>query len=136
MSQTYFTDQQTLPPQFPSYLAKPPAHCLVLTREQTNIVDATELMSDRRAYFYQFYQSNTTCPNTTYPLDTFHFWQQSLLVADELHAVTVSLASLVEELTWDNNSVLSIGATLLMEHLQIESLEQCLRKNCYKLYSP
>ncbi|EGO21450.1 hypothetical protein SERLADRAFT_440708 [Serpula lacrymans var. lacrymans S7.9] len=87
-------------------------------------------MSDRHTYFYLFHQSNATCPNATYSLDTFHCWQQSLLVADGLHAVTVSLASLVEELTWDNNSVLSIGATLLMEHLQIASLEQHLRKNC------
>ncbi|EGN99296.1 hypothetical protein SERLA73DRAFT_73833 [Serpula lacrymans var. lacrymans S7.3] len=126
------------PPQFPSYLAEPPviteaqwAHRLALTREQTDIVDATELMSDRRTYFYLFHQSNITCSYTTYPLDTFHCWQQSLLIADELHAVTVLLALLlVEKLTRDNNSALSIGATLLMEHLQIESLEQRLRKNC------
>ncbi|EGO27302.1 hypothetical protein SERLADRAFT_435074 [Serpula lacrymans var. lacrymans S7.9] len=135
MSQTTPVDQQ--PPQFPPYLTEPPviteaqwAHRLALTREQTNVVDATELMSDRRAYFYLFHQSNIDCLYATYPLDTFHCWQQSFLIANELHTVTVSLALLVDELTRDNNSALSIRATLLMEHLQIESLEQRLRKNC------
>ncbi|EGN91765.1 hypothetical protein SERLA73DRAFT_80150 [Serpula lacrymans var. lacrymans S7.3] len=94
MSQTTPIDQQ--PPQFLSYLAKPPviteaqwAHHLALT-----------------CAFYLFHQSNIACPDATYPLDTFHRWQQSLLVTDELHTVTVSLALLVEELTRDNNSVL------------------------------
>ncbi|EGO28250.1 hypothetical protein SERLADRAFT_434133 [Serpula lacrymans var. lacrymans S7.9] len=124
MSQTTPVDQQ--PPQFPPYLTEPPvvteaqwAHRLALTHKQTDIVDATKLMSDRHAYFYLFLQSNIECPYATYPLDMFHRWQQSFLIADELHAVTVSLASLVDELTRDNNSALSIGATLLMEHLQI-----------------
>ncbi|EGO30840.1 hypothetical protein SERLADRAFT_432480 [Serpula lacrymans var. lacrymans S7.9] len=114
MSQTTPIDQQTHSPRFPPYLAEPQvlteaqwAHRLALTREQTNIVDATELMSDRRAYFYLFHQSNIICPTATYPLDTFHRWQNALLVADELHAVTVSLGLLVDELTRDNNSVLN-----------------------------
>ncbi|EGO01443.1 hypothetical protein SERLA73DRAFT_70629 [Serpula lacrymans var. lacrymans S7.3] len=126
MSQITPTDQQTLPPRFPPYLAEPPViteaqwvYCLALTREQTNIVDATNLMSDRRAYFYLFHQSNTTCPNATYPLDTFYCWQHSLLVAGELHAVTVSLGLLVEELTWDNNSILNrIPGMMLEEELR------------------
>ncbi|EGN93460.1 hypothetical protein SERLA73DRAFT_78755 [Serpula lacrymans var. lacrymans S7.3] len=137
MSQTTPIDQQTHSPCFPPYLAEPQvlteaqwAHCLALTCEQTNIVDATELMSDRRTYLYLFHQSNIICPTATYPLDMFHRWRNALLVADELHAVTVSLGSLVDELTRDNNSILSTGATLLMEHLQIESLERRLRKNC------
>ncbi|EGO01654.1 hypothetical protein SERLA73DRAFT_70823 [Serpula lacrymans var. lacrymans S7.3] len=124
MSQTTPVDQQ--PPQFPPYLTEPPviteaqwAHRLALTREQTNVVDATELMSDRRAYFYLFHQSNIDCLYATYPLDTFHCWQQSFLIANELHTVTVSLALLVDELTRDNNSALNrIPGTTLEEELR------------------
>ncbi|EGO02451.1 hypothetical protein SERLA73DRAFT_69956 [Serpula lacrymans var. lacrymans S7.3] len=69
MSQTTPIDQQTHSPCFPTYLAEPQvlteaqwAHRLALTREQTDIIDATELMSDshrltgfvgRRAYMGQ-----------------------------------------------------------------------------------